>query len=659
MTQSNTRILLVDDDEAKRYLIARLLRAEGFDVEEALTGRDALAAAQSRPDLIVLDVKLPDMSGFDVCRRLKGERSTAHIPVLHMSATLVESKHRIEGLDAGADAYLTDAVQPAEFLATIRALLRARRAEQALLESEQRFQSLVGSVEEYAVFTCDPQGTITSWNEGVERIFGYDRECFIGKPCDVIFASQEEAARDLEHARRDGKFMYDRWHGRNDGTRFFASGILKAIRNDAGKLAGFVNIIRDETNRRMREEERAALLVSERVAREEAERANRLKDEFLATLSHELRTPLSAILGWTQLLQMSGLPLDQVEEGIRVIDRNARSQSRLIEDLLDVSRIISGNLRLSIERVHASPLIRAAVESLQTASDAKQISIDIACDDVDDAIIADPVRLQQIVSNLISNAIKFTPEHGRIDVGLTARNGSVEITVRDNGRGIDPKFLPFVFDRFRQADATSSRAQSGLGLGLAIVRHLVELHGGKVTAESEGVGRGASFLVLLPRAGAAGAAPRVAAPGMVSLDIDPANETTPDLRGLVVLIVDDDSDGRDLLKRLLTHCGAQVVAAGSAAEAVAAFNSLRPHIIVSDIGLPGEDGYSLIRRIHELNAGHPEPIRAIALTAFAQESDRDRALSSGFSQYLSKPIVPPDLLAAIARLSSRGALHRG
>ncbi len=652
MTDKPVSILVVDDDETKRYPIVRLLKKQGFQVTEADTGADALAAARSGPDLVVLDVRLPDMSGFEVCRRLKAEHATSGILVLHMSATLVDSEHRAEGLNAGADAYLTDAVNAEEFLATVRALLRARNAERALRESEKRFEFLVRSVEEYAIYTCDAFGTITSWNEGVQRIFGYRAEQFVNRPYAISFASKEEALNDLAAARQDGQIEYDGWHERGDGSRFFATGVLKAIEKEGGEVIGFVNIVRDITLRRQAEDERAELLEAEHRARQQAERANRLKDEFLATLSHELRTPLSAILGWTQLLKTGKLDPAEVREGIDVIDRNARAQSQLIEDLLDVTRIISGKLRLSIERIELPSLVTAAIESMQAAAHAKRIRVAVFSEADAGTITGDPSRVQQILWNLLSNAVKFTPERGEIAIRLYRLAREVEISVTDNGPGIDPQFLPYVFDRFRQADATTTRTQSGLGLCLAIVRYLTELHGGTVSAESEGKGRGATFRVCLPVAMDQPAevevretAPRQARP---QSDAEP-----PDLTGMKLLVVEDDSDTRTLLKKVLEQCGAKVQAVGSSAEGILAFSRERPDLIISDIAMPGEDGYVCIRKIRDIEAGSLQPIPAIALTAFAQPEDRRRALRSGFQVHVPKPVEPAELLGVVGSFLSR------
>lgn len=658
MSEKRASILVVDDDEAKRYSITRLLTKQGFSVTEATTGGEALEKARARPDLVVLDVRLPDMNGFEVCRQLKEGPATAGILVLHMSATLVEAQHRTEGLNAGADGYLTDAVDPGEFLATIRALLRARNAERALRETERRFELLVRSVAEYAIYTCDALGTITSWNEGVQRIFGYSAEQFVNRPYAIAFASKAEAANDLATARASGKIEYDRWHERGDGSRFFATGSMTAIQEEGGEVIGFVNVVRDVTLRRQVEEERSALLAAEHRARQEAERVSRLKDEFLATLSHELRTPLGTILGWSQLLKGGALSADEAREGIEVIGRSAQAQAQLIEDLLDVTRIISGKMRLSIAPVDLAACVSAAVESVQTLADARQIRITTHRGQRLDTIAGDATRLQQIVWNLLTNAVKFSAQGGEVAVDLRRLDGQVEISVADTGQGIDPEFLPYAFDRFRQADASTTRAHGGLGLGLAIVRHLTELHGGTVEAESAGRGRGATFRVRLPISGPPQEESDPAtAPARATLTAHDA-QPPPDLTGLRLLVIEDDPDARTLLRKILQRSGAQVLLAESSAEGVRKFAADRPHLVICDIGMPGEDGYDCLRRIRELESGE-QPVPAIALTAFAQSFDRRRALRAGFQIHLPKPVIPAELLSVIDSLRPRGTRRSG
>jgi len=655
MTEGSARILVVDDEEIKRYTIVRQLHRFGFEVEEACNGQDALRRALTQPDLIILDVKLPDISGLEVCRRIKADPSMAFIPVMHVSATYNRVEDRVEGLDSGADAYLTDVVHPSELLATVRALLRARRAERALREAEDRFGLLVRNVQEYAIFTCDPSGIVTTWNEGVQRILGYGRENFIGQPYARFFASEEEARQMLAEAETHGQAEYDRWHQRLDGSRLFASGSIMAVHNDARQLVGFTMVIRDVTERRRIEEEKAELLVREQQARHEAERANRLKDEFLATLSHELRTPLTSILGWTQLFKMGVLSDQELQEGIETIDRNAKVQAQLIEDLLDVSRVISGKLRLHMQQVEVAAVIKAAISSVTSAAEAKQIQLQRQIDPALGTITADPARLQQVLWNLLTNAIKFSGEGGLVVIQAEQQGDQVEIRVIDNGQGIDPEFLPYVFDRFRQADASISRAFAGLGLGLSIVRHLAELHGGSATAESAGIGHGATFRVRLPIAGVPQQFERTDAATVRPEVLDAGTTNLPDLTGVHILLVEDEADTRQLLHRLLTRCGATIDLAGNSEQAAHAFRQTKPDVLISDIGLPGEDGYALLRRLRTLDSSNNRQVPSLAVTAFAREEDRQKALQAGFQEYLAKPIQAVELASVVAQLAGRAS----
>ncbi|HEV7301271.1 MAG TPA: ATP-binding protein [Tepidisphaeraceae bacterium] len=401
--------------------------------------------------------------------------------------------------------------------------------------------------------------------------------------------------------------------------------------------------------------EREQLLAAERAARGEAERVSVVKDEFLATLSHELRTPLNAILGYAQLLAGGRMQSpDDLREAAQVIERNARVQTQLVEDLLDMSRIISGKIRLDVQQVDLQDVIRAAVASVRHSADTKGIRLQVVLDPLAGPVRGDPARLQQCCWNLLSNAIKFTNKGGRIQVGLERVNSHVEVCVVDDGQGISPEFLPHLFERFRQADASTTRRHGGLGLGLSIVRQLVELHGGSVRAKSPGEGQGATFCIELPVMvvhGADGAEarqhPRAANVASAAV-ID-----NPSLDGITVLAVDDEPDARNLIRRVLEECGARVVTAASSEEAMAAVARERPDVIISDIGMPDEDGYAFIRRVRALaiEAGGRTP--AAALTAFARAEDRTRALRAGYQTHVAKPVEPMELTAVVASLANR------
>jgi signal transduction histidine kinase/DNA-binding response OmpR family regulator len=406
--------------------------------------------------------------------------------------------------------------------------------------------------------------------------------------------------------------------------------------------------------RKQAEEERASMLVREQAARADAERANRTKDEFLATLSHELRTPLTAILGWSRLLRTSKFEGEQLTRALETIERNARSQSQLIDDLLDVSRIITGKLRIDAQPIELVPIVEAAIDSIRPAAEAKSIRFEVALDPSAGRVSGDADRMQQVVWNLFSNAVKFTPEGGRVEVRLERVDSHARISVADSGVGIDAKFLPFIFDRFRQADGSTTRKHGGLGLGLAIVRHLVELHGGEVSVRSGGTERGSTFSVVLPllEGGANGSSSTAkdAAPTTGELEAAAATGASP-LGGLCVLVVDDEDDTREWIAAVLRRNGAAVRSCGSAAEALRLLAAWEPDILVSDIGMPREDGYSLIKKVRKSGAGSRVP--AVALTAYASAEDRARALDAGFQEHLVKPVEPEKLVAAIASIVER------
>ncbi|MEG4841996.1 ATP-binding protein [Microcoleus sp. B9-D4] len=397
------------------------------------------------------------------------------------------------------------------------------------------------------------------------------------------------------------------------------------------------------------------LLMREQIIRADAEAANRAKDEFLSILSHELRTPLNAILGWSTMLRQKSLSEDKVARALETIERNAKSQAQLIEDILDVSRIITGKLRLRVRPVNLVPVIESAIESVQLAAEAKSIRLQSVLDSEAGPLLGDADRLQQVVWNLLSNALKFTPKDGRVQISLQRVNSHVEITVSDTGTGISSDFLPFVFDRFSQHDSTTTRSYGGLGLGLAIVRQLVELHGGTVTVVSPGIGQGTTFTVKLP----------VMIIHLPPSDPEPLNslvegngrfQASPTLEGLKILVVEDEADALELLSTILEKYGADVMAVASVKEALTIIETATdrsPDVLVSDIGMPDEDGYSLIRKLRQLEVQRGGRLPAIALTAYARNDDRQQALLAGFQMHLTKPVDAAELVAVVASLTGR------
>ena len=406
--------------------------------------------------------------------------------------------------------------------------------------------------------------------------------------------------------------------------------------------------------RKQAEEERAQLLISERAARAEAEQVNRTKDEFLATLSHELRTPLTAILGWSHLVRTGKLEDEQLTRAVETIERNARSQSQLIDDLLDVSRIITGKLQIEPRPVELRGVIEAAIDAVRPSFEAKDIEFETVLDSKTCAVSGDANRLQQIFWNLFSNAVKFTPEHGKVRVELKRSKPRIKVSVTDSGIGINPEFVPYIFDRFRQADGSTTRAHGGLGLGLSIVKHLVELHEGSVEVESEGQDRGATFIVSFP----------IASTRSSDVSEKPAEENQSNgirpefsniLDGLRILVVDDEADSRDVVDAILTRCGGEVRCCESTAKALEVFREWKPDLVVSDIGMPIEDGYSLIKKLRKLRTKGAKPVPAVALTAYATKEDKARALEAGFQMHLPKPIEPGALIQTIATVMGRKA----
>ncbi|HEY9834400.1 MAG TPA: response regulator [Stenomitos sp.] len=641
-------ILHVDDNETNRYTTNRMLRRAGFNVIEAATGEAALQLVdQAKPDLIILDVRLPGIDGFEVCRRIKANPTTAFIPVLHLSASFVESRDKAQGLNSGADAYLAQPVEPIELIATIKALLRIRQAEESALSLAREWQSTFDAMND-GVCLLNQEGRIVRCNTAISKLLNQPLNECIGclhqelMPKRLGFVEPTPFTLVQETRQRES-------HEVQGDSRWF-SVTVDPVFDQEIVFTGAVYILADVTERKRAEEERNQLLVREQEARAAAEAANRLKDEFLATLSHELRSPLNAMLGWTRLLNSRKFDEATTVRALQTIERSAKSQAQLVEDLLDVSRIIQGKLRLNTCPVQLVSVIEAVMETVRPAAQAKEIGLQSVLDPTSGLVAGDSDRLQQVIWNLVSNAIKFTPKGGCVQVRLETVNSQVEITVTDTGKGIDPEFVPYVFERFRQADSSSTRVYSGLGLGLAIVRHLVELHGGTVYAHSAGEDKGATFTVKLPRLSVvAEAAHPQHSPRTVDLAVP--YENLPALKGVRIVIVDDEPDSRDLLVATLEQCEAKVFAFANAHEALVAVSQLKPDVLVSDIGMPLEDGYSLIRKVRQLPAEQGGHIPAIALTAYARAEDRMKAIASGFQMHIPKPVEPAELATVVASLA--------
>ena len=544
------------------------------------------------------------------------------------------------------------------FSKVTRDLTQRRGHEEQLRQSEERFRLLVEGVSEYAIFMLDVNGKVATWNVGAQRIKGYTADEIVGQHLSVFYPQDVRDSGwpdyELQQATEQGSFVDTGWRVRKDGSRFWANVTITALRDAGGRLMGFAKLTRDLTETKRLEaielanEEREQLLDAERSARMAAQRATRVKDEFLATLSHELRTPLSAILGWTQILLKGNndtAPVDQ-RRAIEVIDRNARAQVQLIDDLLDLSRIMAGKVRLDLQQVSMPDVVQKAVASAMPAAHAKDIRVRSLLDPSNTVVTADGGRLQQVVWNVLSNAIKFTPKGGQVQVLLQRVNSHIELSVADSGIGIPASFLPLVFDRFSQRDSSTTRAHGGLGLGLAICKQLVELHGGTIRATSAGEGHGSTFVVELP------VSAMQADDGREHPSVDteePEAIALPRLDGVHVFAIDDEPDAREVLTRVLEAQGAVVTLFSSAPEALAELRTARPSIIVSDIGMPGMDGYQMIRALRASEA-RDSRIPALALTAFARAEDRKRSLQAGFQAHLAKPFDLAELVWMVSTL---------
>ena len=518
-------------------------------------------------------------------------------------------------------------------------------------KAEAHLAAIVESSDD-AIISKDLNSIITSWNHGAERLFGYTAQEAIGQPVTMLMPPErfDEEVGILERIRRGESIdHYETVRRRKDGTLLQISLTVSPLTDRNGTIIGASKIARDISERKQAEIEREQLLASERHALERAEGEARMKDEFLASLSHELRTPLNAIFGWANILRTSSDPVE-IAEGLEIIERNARAQTKMIEDLLDMSRIISGKVRLDVQRVDLISVINSTIESVKPMAAAKQIRLTSVLDPVAGPVSGDPARLQQILWNLLTNAVKFTQKAGRVHVVLERINSQLEISVHDNGRGIPADFLPYVFHRFRQADASTTREQRGLGLGLAIVKNLTELHGGSVSAKSPGVNKGATFIIALPMVMNVEADPNRRHPRTVSHEVF---AETLHLDGVRVLAVDDEADARYLIKRILSGCGAQVQTADSGEAARRFLREKKPDVLIMDIGMPNEDGYEAIGKVRQLPREQGGKVPAIALTAFARSEDRRRAILKGFQMHVAKPVEPSELIAMVASLAGR------
>ena len=544
--------------------------------------------------------------------------------------------------------------------------LARRRTEEVVRKQSEWLRVTLASIGD-AVISTDVEGCVTFMNRMAESLTGWPQTEALGCPLTDIFRIVNQESRQpvdnpALRAMSEGTIVGLATHSiliAKDGTEWPIDDSAAPIRNEQGEVGGAVLVFRDISERKRMESERELLLATAQAAQKEAEQANRLKDEFLATASHELRTPLTAVVGWSRMLRTGKLDAENSARALEAIERNATLQTKLIDDLLDVSRIITGKLILDRRAIEMAHVISDAVNTVRPAADAKHITIDTSFDAQAGPVLGDANRLQQVVWNLLSNAVKFTPKNGGIEVSLQPVDSQIELCVRDSGEGISNEFLPYVFERFRQGDGKTTRMHSGLGLGLAIVRQLVELHGGTVKAHSDGPGLGATFTVQLPvlslnHVSGGKTFGRDSTLTKARMTDELGIESPPRLDGVRVLIVDDDYDTRQMLQAVLAECQADVITAGSTVEALREIERQKPDVLVSDLGMPEHDGYELIKEVRKMeSAGNTARMPALALTAYAKAEDRVRALAGGYQVHLSKPVEPAEFLLVVANLAGR------
>ncbi|MFN6514370.1 MAG: response regulator [Nostoc sp. CreGUA01] len=647
------RFLLLEDSLLDAELTQAMLAEGGIDCQlvRVESRAEFLAAISTQAfDLILADYALPSFDGISALEIARNQ--CPEVPFIFVSAVLGEEL-AIEALKNGATDYVLKQRLGRLVLSVERALREAKErrdrqiVEESLQKSEAKYRRIVDTSYE-GICTIDSQGRTEFVNQRMSQMLGYTAAEMLGRSI-FDFIDRLDGITAPEKLQWLQKQDNDLKEGRcrcKDGSYIWTLISARAIYSEQHEFLGAIAMLTDITDRKRTESERDRLLQLEKLARAEAEAANRIKDEFLAVLSHELRSPLNPILGWAKLLQSRKFDETALKKALLIIERNAKLQAQLIEDLLDVSRILQGKLNLNMASVDLASTIEAAMETVRLAAEAKTIHIETMLDPTVGRVLGDPARLQQIVWNLLSNAVKFTATGGRVNVQLECIDAHAQLTVSDTGKGITPDFLPHVFDYFCQGDNTTTRKFGGLGLGLAIARHLVEMHGGVIWVQSLGEEQGSTFTVRLPLI-------KNNATSKYEVNANSATPVSafPPLIGVKVLIVDDNADSRDFFSFVLEEFGATAIAVASASEALDILAQLKPDILLSDIGMPEMNGYMLIEQIRafEAQAGR-EKIPAIALTAYAGEIDRQEALQAGFQQHIVKPVAPDELLMAISSL---------
>ncbi len=642
-TRTNSAVLptvwIVDDSPLEAELVRRAL-APVYRVELFTDGASVIEqfASQPPPDAVVLDWQMPGISGIDVCHFLRGRPQTQSLPILMLTVQNGTSD-LVQCLAAGADDFLAKPCNAAELSARVSALVRTKRMHERVLSAERAVRSLLMQLPE-GVMSVNAAGVITFVNLEAQRMLSRTAEALIGKKLQQVLPGIE--GDKLLPATEDPVPLAD--------IVLEGRVYAPAVRRYAGVDATETTLsLRDVTSERHLAQERLRMLAVEQAARAQAEEASRAKDDFLAVVSHELRTPLNSILGWTRLLQAGYLDEDKRARALDTIERSAGAQQRLIEDILDVSRIISGKMSIEASTVNLGSAVKSSIDAVRPAAEAKAVNLKLEGAEDAPMVVGDPNRLQQIVSNLLSNAVKFTPRGGAVTVTLDVDAGAARIRVHDTGKGISADLLPHVFERFRQADTGTTRSSGGLGLGLSIVRHLVDKHGGSVEVQSAGLGAGSTFTVRIP------VAPEepFRMPSVPAVSATSPAEAPVSLRGVKVLVVDDDPNARELMMAIFHQVSAEPRTASSAAEALREIPAFRPMVIISDVGMPGEDGYDLVARVRKLPLEQGGRTPTVALTAFAGPNEASRAIRAGFDAYLSKPVESADLIHLVANLASR------
>ncbi|MFW9258041.1 response regulator [Nostoc sp. CALU 546] len=647
------RFLLLEDSLLDAELAQAVLIEGGINCEliRVETGADFVAAVETEAfDLILADYALPSFDGISALEIARNRCS--EVPFIFVSAVLGEEL-AIEALKNGATDYvlkqrlgrLVPSVQRA--LREAKERLERKQIEESLQKSEARYRRIVDTSYE-GIWMIDSQTQTEYVNQRLSQMLGYAAEEMLGRSIfDFMDQADDMAVEEkLEWLKGEGRDLKEGRLRCKDGSYIWTLISARAILNEQSEFLGAIAMLTDITDRKRTESERDRLLQLEQIARAEAEAANRIKDEFLAVLSHELRSPLNPILGWAKLLQMRKFDEILLQKGLETIERNAKLQAQLIEDLLDVSRILQGKLNLNMIPVDLVSTIEAAMETVHLAAEAKTIQIETMFDPTVGRVLGDSARLQQVFWNLLSNAVKFTGTGGKVNVRLECIDAQAQITVSDTGKGIHPDFLPHVFDYFCQGDSTTTRKFGGLGLGLAIARHLIEMHGGTVWVESLGEDQGASFTVRFPLL-----KDSATVKDDTNTDSSTAVFNFSPLMGIQVLIVDDNADTRDFFSFVLEQFGAIVTAVASGYEALQALTQSKPDILLSDIGMPEMNGYMLMEQVRTQEAAvKGKQIPAIALTAYAGEINQQKALKAGFQQHIVKPVAPEELLVAISNL---------